>query len=151
MTSQPTRWPPEGPAHHRRRGRADEDAAASLAATHAESIKAIGDLTRVLDEMIPKVIGQRTYVLDANGSTFDNYRVPFRSITVDSQSTKLLTIANSPLEGAAPGAGAGVAFVRIGGFVVVNFRGYAWSIYGGVAGELVTVAAYANPQVPHSH
>jgi hypothetical protein len=110
----------------------------------------LGDISRVLEQMAPRVVGLRTYVLDAFGTCGDQYRLPYRCITVMSQSAKLLTAFNQPIAESAPQAGPGVAYVRIGGYEVINFAGYAWSIYGGNAGELVTVTAYARPQQPYS-
>lgn len=115
---------------------------------HRKLAGAVGDLGKLLDDLTPRVIGVQTVVLDAGGTAAVQYRVPFRAISVDSQSAHVLTVANMPLQSAAPASGPGVAFVRAGGFSVINFRAYQWSIYGGAAGELVTVTAFAGPQPP---
>lgn len=110
----------------------------------------MGDLTKVLDRMAPTVIGVQTVILDANGCHTVQYRLPYASLFVDSQSAQLLTIANSPLQTGAPNAGPGVAFVRPGGNAIINFRAYQWSIYGGLPGDKVTVTAFAHPQLAHA-
>lgn len=116
---------------------------------HAKLTGAVGDLSKVLDELVPRVIGLETVVLDANGTAMRQYRVPFRSLFVDSQSAKVLTVAGMPLQTSAPTAGPGVGFVRIGGAAVLNMRAYQWSIYGGNPGELVTVTVYGMPLPPY--
>lgn len=133
-----------------RGGGCHEKIAAALNDGHGHLVAAVGDLTRLLDQMTPTVVGQETVVLDAGGGAFRQFRVPFRALYVESQSTKLLTVANSTLQSAAPVAGPGVAFVNVGGAAVINFRAYQWSIYGGVAGELVTVTAFGTPMPPFS-
>lgn len=110
--------------------------------------KALGDLTGVLRMLIPQVIGVSTVMLDAAGTAQLQYRIPYRALFVDSQSAQKLTVASSPLESAAPGPGAGVAVIRAGGAVVVNFTANVLSLYGGTQGDLVTITAFANPQPP---
>lgn len=110
---------------------------------------ALGDMTRALHKLVPLVLGSETVVLDVNGQAAKQFRVPFKCITVDSQSAKVLTVEAAPLS-TQPNAGPGVAFVRAGGFVVCNLTSYTWSIYGGNPGDLVTVTAYANPQPPYA-
>lgn len=118
---------------------------------HTKVAASVGDLSRVLDEMVPRVVGQETVMLDENGSFSRQFRVPFRSIFVDSLSQAILTVTNGTPQSEAPGAGPGIAFVRAGGSAVINFRSYQWSIYGGAAGELVTVTAFGNPQPPFTN
>lgn len=125
--------------------------AAAMTEHHAKLYGAVGDLSKLLDELAPKVIGMETVVLDSNGTASRQFRVPFRSLFVDSQSTKLLTVAGMPMQTAAPLAGPGIAYVRIGGAAVCNIRAYQWSIWGGVAGELVTVTVFSQPQAPSAH
>jgi hypothetical protein len=125
-----------------------QDQAVPLADAAGQLAGVIGDLSALVQRMAPTVIGVQTVALDANGTAAVSYRVPYQAITVDSQSAKVLTVANMPLQGAAPASGPGVAFVRIGGFAVQNFRGYAVSVYGGNQGELVTIAAYGTPLPP---
>lgn len=116
---------------------------------HHKLTGSIVDLNAVLRKMAPQVLNVQTFTLDASGSATAQYRVQYQSLTVDSQSTKLLTIANMPLQAPpGPGAGPGIYVVKAGGFAVVNFTGYVWSIYGGTANEVVTVTAYGNPQPP---
>lgn len=117
---------------------------------HAKTAGAIGDLSKLLDELAPKVIGYQTYALDANGTATGNYRVPFRALYVESQSIKLLTVASAPVETDTPTFGPGVGYVRIGGASVINLRGYTWAVWGGNAGELVTVTVFSQPQPPFS-
>lgn len=122
---------------------------AELAGTNKQLAAAVGDLRGVLHALVPQVIGNQTVALDANGQAGGQFRLPYRCLVVDSQSAKVLTVANAPL-GIQPGAGVGIGFVRVGGYSVLNIAGYTWAIYGGNAGELVTVAAYANPQQPYA-
>lgn len=111
---------------------------------------AIGDLSKLLDELAPKVIGYETVALDANGQATRSYRVPFRAVYVESQSAHLLTVASSPVETDVPVFGPGVGYVKIGGASVLNMRAYTWAIWGGVANELVTVTVFSQPQPPFS-
>jgi len=129
-------------------GERNEALAAQLVDHHNEQVKALGDISGALQAMAPQVIGQITAVLDANGTANVQYRVPFASLFVDSFSAAVLTVAAAPLQSAAPNAGPGVALIRVGGYAVVNLRAYQWSIYGGAAGERVTVTAYSRPQPP---
>lgn len=108
----------------------------------------MGDLTTALRSMVPTVLGSETLVLDANGTASRSYRLPFRSITVTSFSAQKLTVAPSPLQGAAPTLGPGVAIIAPTGYRVCNFSSYVWSIYGGTAGDQVVVEAFAQPQPP---
>jgi len=117
---------------------------------HAALTGAVGDLSKLLDELAPKIVGYETVVLDANGAFTRSYRVPFRCIYLESQSTKVLTVAASPGETDVPASGAGVGYVKVGGASVINLRAYSWAIFGGVAGELVTVTTYSQPQPPFS-
>ncbi len=94
---------PRAPAHERN---------AVRVVTDPELGRVIGDLSQVIKTMVPRVLGTRTYVLDAQGTATDQYRVP----------------AN--------------------GFAVLNLAGNAWAVYGGAAGELITVTAYTQPQPP---
>lgn len=232
---------------------------------HAQSVQVMGDLSRVLEQMEPRVAGVRTYVLDQFGTTSDQYRLPFRALFVDapvpaaasasnvgnvtnpgagvpivnlnlaagwwditatasltgtvtaadgnnmfvfgtpggpqfapigypgiagangtvslkvrltaagsvqvlstaaasgaaaaygasitatpSQVSQLLTIAGMPLQESAPPSGPGVAIIRRGGSSLVNLRAYAWSLYGGNPGDVITVTALGSPQAPAS-
>lgn len=121
---------------------------AELREQHAGYTRVLGDVSRLLGELAPAVLGTRTYKLDANGAATDQYRIPYRCIVIDSQSQAQLTAANMTLQSEAPGIGPGVGFVRPGGFAVHNFRGYSWSVYGGNPGDLIAVTAYATPQDP---
>jgi hypothetical protein len=117
-----------------------------LREAHGHTVRVLGDVGKLLDRMTPKIIEVRTIVLDANGCAHNGYHVPYKALCIDSGSAKLLTVANMTLQSEAPGQGPGIVFVRIGGTRVVNLAGYSWSIYGGNAGELVTVTAFANTQ-----
>lgn len=109
---------------------------------------AVGDMTRMLARLVPEVLSQETVILDANGQATKQFRVPFRAISVDNFGQGNLTVAADTLKGAAPNLGPGVARVGPGGYAVINTTGYAWTIYGGTAGDAVTVATYACPQPP---
>lgn len=132
------------------RGGCTDRFAELLGGAHTELTAAVGDLTQVMRRMAPFVLGVQTVILDINGQGSVNYRVPYGCVFVDSASTHVLTIANAPLQSAAPGGGPGVAFVRIGGNRLVNFQSNVLSIYGGQAGELVTVEAFGHPLAPTS-
>lgn len=110
----------------------------------------IGDLTRTLDRLAPAgVLGTQTYVLDSSGQATEQYKVPFAALAVDSGSASTLTITNSP-RSTAPPSGPGVAIIKPRAFVLANLKGYAWTIYGGTPGELVTVQALSRPHAPVS-
>jgi hypothetical protein len=122
--------------------------AAAMTEHHKALHGAVGDLTKLVDELAPKVIGMETVALDANGTASRQFRVPFQSLFVDSQSAHVLTVAGMPLQTSAPNMGPGIAYIRIGGAAVCNIRSYNWSIWGGAAGELVTVTVFSRPQPP---
>jgi hypothetical protein len=111
---------------------------------------AMGDISGALLAMTPGVLSARTVALDGNGTAAGQERLPYRALAVSSYSARLLTIAAAPLAGSAPGPGPGVSQVQPGGFRVMNASAYAWSIYGGAPGELVTVEAFSRPQPPNA-
>lgn len=115
---------------------------------HTKLSGAVADLGASLRRLSPVVMGVGTYVLDSNGTAYAQYRVQFQCITIDSQSTHVLTVANMPLQESAPGGGPGLYVIKAGGFAVVNFTGYDWSIYGGAPGEQISVTAYGHPMPP---
>ncbi len=49
---------------------------------------------------------------------------------------------------AAPGPGPGAARIPPKCWIVHNLAGYVWTIYGGVAGEIVTVTTFGRAQTP---
>jgi len=105
---------------------------------------AVGDMTKFLRLLEPAVcLDTRTVQLDANGQATAQFRVPFRAVHVTSQSAAALTITASPPAASAPANGPGVAMVHAGGQETFNIGGYAWSIYGGTAGEQVTVQTFS--------
>jgi hypothetical protein len=106
---------------------------------------ALGDMSGLLDKLAPAVLAQKTVQLDAAGTAFDQFRVPFRSIGVDYFGSGTLTVAAAPLGVGAPGPGVGVAKVGPGGFAVCNMRSTVVSFYGN-PGDFVTFTAYALPQ-----
>lgn len=77
------------------------------------------------------------------------YTASITADPVDSPASTLV-VAAAPLQGAVTAAGPGVAALRRNGSAVVNFRAYQWSVYGGTAGDLVTVTAFAQPQPPNT-
>lgn len=123
---------------------------AQLTLTLHELAGAVGDMRALLDRLTPAVLGQETVQLDSNGQAARQYRVPFSALSVDYFGTGNLTVAAQALREGAPGPGPGVAKVGPGGFAVVNFRAYQWSLYGGNPGELVTVNAFGQPVPPNS-
>jgi hypothetical protein len=108
---------------------------------------ALGDMSGLLDRLAPAVIAQKTVQLDANGTATDQFRIPFRSISVDYFGGSTLTVAAAPLGVGAPGPGVGVAKVGPGGFAVCNMRATVVSFYG-LPGDLVTYCCMALPQPP---
>lgn len=110
----------------------------------------VGDLSKAVDHFAPVVLGEATYVLDSNGQAAEVYRAQFQALNVISGSGNQLVIAADTKKGAAPGPGPGSAIVQPGGFSGVNMKGYAWTIYGGIPGDLVTVQALARPIPPNS-
>lgn len=131
-----------------RRGGCAAELAERFDQHHAHLIAAVGDLSKVLDELVPRVVGQETIALDANGTATRQFRVPFRSVYVESQSAQVLTVAGMPMQTSPPGTGPGIAHVRPGGAAVANIRAYQWSIWGGTPGDLVTVTVFGHPQPP---
>jgi hypothetical protein len=111
---------------------------------------AVGDLSKAIDHFAPVVLGSATYTLDVNGQATEQYRAQFQALNVISGSGNQLVIAADTKKGAAPGPGPGSAIVQPGGFSGVNVKGYAWTIYGGIAGDQVTVQALARPIPPNS-
>jgi hypothetical protein len=81
---------------------------------HAKTAAAVGDLTRLLDEIAPRVLGVRTYQLDANGMATDNVRVPYKALAVSHVPVGAATSANATGTVNAPGAGATIAQVPLG-------------------------------------
>jgi hypothetical protein len=129
------------------RQRPQEPNAAAL--TYGEEIaKAVGDLRAAIATLVPRVLGTQLYVLDSNGQATDQYRVPYSSLSIISESAKPLIVTSSPPIGSAPGRGPGVAHMPAETFAVLNLSGNVWTIYGGNAGDIVTVSAYALPQPP---
>jgi hypothetical protein len=111
----------------------------------------IGDLSRVLRHLAPTaVLAEGTYALNGAGQAADQYRAPYAALAVTSFSSQQLTISSSPPQASVPGPGPGSAIVPPRGFRVVNMSGYAWSLYGGEPGELVTVEAFTRPQAAHA-
>jgi hypothetical protein len=108
---------------------------------------ALGDMSGLLDRLAPTVIAQKTVQLDANGTAFDQFRIPFRSIGVDYFGAGTLTVSAAPLGVGAPGPGVGIAKVGPGGFAVCNMRSTVVSFYGS-PGDFVTFTAYGLPQAP---
>lgn len=121
---------------------------AELVETLARLNGVVGDVSGLLKRLTPGIIGEELIALDANGTATKSFRVPFRAISVDSYSAKTLTIAAHPLREAAPGPGPGAAQVGPGGYSVINFEAYQYSVYGGSPGDLVVVTAFREPQPP---
>ena len=81
---------------------------------HAKTAAAVGDLTRLLDELAPRVLGVRTYALDANGMATDNVRVPYKALAVSHVPTGAVTSANAEGTQNAPAGGTTIAQVPLG-------------------------------------
>lgn len=136
------RWPP--------RDRQQEPPPPDLPAYWTPGTPPIpGDWQKALENLAPSVvIGSATYQLDAAGQAVEQYRAPFAALAVTSGSAQQLIVSTGPRGVAAPGPGPGTAIVPNLGHVTVNLRGNAWSIYGGLPGDLVTVQAFSKPMVP---
>jgi hypothetical protein len=131
------RWPPAGPRHPEP---PPDDYVVDWPG-------AIGDLSKALQHLAPgTVLGEATYALSAAGQAGDQYRAPYAALAITSFSASQLTITEGTLKASAPGPGPGSAIVAPRGFRVVNMKGYAWSLYGGQSGDLVTVEAFTRPQ-----
>lgn len=124
--------------------------AAAVEADPDALAKPIGDLTAAIRRMVPRVLSCELKQLDANGQATGQYRVPFQSLSFLSESSATLTVTSSAPGAGAPGPGPGTGRVPAGAFVVLNLSGYVWTIYGGNPGDLVTVQAFALPQIPHT-
>jgi hypothetical protein len=86
---------------------------AELHEAHHKTAAAVGDLTKLLDELAPKVLGVRTFVLDGNGQATDNVRIPYRALAVShigAVATNTKTITGSVTS---PAAGATIAQVAL--------------------------------------
>jgi len=115
---------------------------------HLEGLRgAVGDLAGMIRALVPVVLDTTTVTLDAAGSAHREFRVPYSALSVASASKSLLLVTSAPY-GQQPGPGPGSAIIHPGGFGVANFRGYAWSVYGGAAGDQVTITAYGTPVPP---
>lgn len=114
----------------------------------AEIITAIGDLSGLLRQLAPRVLGAATYLLNAQGQASDQYRLPFAAIAIASFSAQKLTLAAMPAQAAAPGAGPGVTIIPPNAFRLVNLAGYTWSVYGGTPGDQICVEVLTRPQPP---
>jgi hypothetical protein len=110
--------------------------------------KVLGDLSGVLEQMSPRVLDSRIVALDASGQAAGQHRLPYQCLAVTSFSAFPLTVAAAPLAGQAPGPGPGVTRLPPGGSRTINIRAYAWSVYGGAAGDLVNVETFSRPQPP---
>lgn len=140
------RWPPPGPGPERPtryRGR-DPEADAAL-------YKAIGDMSAAVRWLTPSVLETSVAVLDANGQATKAFRVPFAALAVTSGSLKQLTVsaAGSTTSGV-PGPGPGAGQVPALGFAAHNLSGYAWTVYGGSPGDVITVSTFGRPIPPNS-
>jgi hypothetical protein len=108
---------------------------------------AVGDMTALLGKLEPKVVGQETVVLDANGQATKQYRLPFAALAVDYFGAGTLTVTTAPQVTSPPSQGVGLARIGPAGFAVVNSAAYVWSMYGN-PGDVVTVTAFARPMEP---
>lgn len=114
----------------------------------AEIVTAIGDLSGLLRQLAPRVLGAATYQLDARGQASDQYRLPFAAIAITSFSAQKLVLAAMPIQAAAPGNGPGITIVPPNAFRLVNLAGYTWSVYGGTQGDQICVEVLSRPQPP---
>lgn len=94
-----------------------------------------------------KVLETASFKFNAAGVISRDYPVPYSAVTVISQSTAKVTIANQPNAGAAPTEGQGTAIVGPLGFGTYNLAGRSLTLYGN-PGDYVTITAYATPQTP---
>jgi hypothetical protein len=133
------RWPP-------RQGLPGE-AAAEPDKWHG-IVAAIGDLQQAIAAMSPAVLQTATYLLNAQGQAAEQFRVPYRALSVISLSNLPLTVSSAPLQASAPGPGAGAAVIPARGSATVNLSGNVLSVYGGSPGDVVTVTAYSRPMPP---
>lgn len=112
-------------------------------------VEAIGDLRNLLTALSPAVLGSATYQVGAAGNPVgEQYRLPFRALTVASTSTQYLVLTSDTLKQSAPSSGPGVAIIPPRGFYIANMTGNAWSIYGGLPTDQVTVTAFTRPLPP---
>lgn len=81
---------------------------------HAKTAAAVGDLTRLLDELAPRVLGVRTYVLDGNGMATDNVRVPYKALAVSHVPIGTAVSASATGTQNAPAGGTTIAQVPLG-------------------------------------
>lgn len=139
------RWPPPGPGPERPtrfRGR-DPEADAAL-------YKAVGDMAAAVRWLTPSVLETSVAVLDANGQATKAFRVPFAALAVTSGSLKQLTVTAAAPAAAVPGPGPGAGQVPALGFAAHNLTGYAWTVYGGNPGDVITVSTFGRPIPPNS-
>lgn len=132
------------------RGEATRDPNTADVAARADYAKVLGDLARAVRALAPVVLQTETIVLDGSGAVSRQFKVPYSCVAVDSNSAALLTLAAATLGAAAPASGPGVANIKPRSFVVANLSGYAWTLYGGSAGEQVTIQTLGRPQTPLS-
>lgn len=111
--------------------------------------EAIGDLSRKFAALSPEILGSATYQVGAAGNPVgEQYRVPFRALSISSTSTQYLVLTADSAKQSGPSSGAGVAIIPPRGFYVANMAGYTWTVYGGLAGDQVTVSAFTRPMPP---
>lgn len=142
VTDSRRRWPPRD---RQKAPPPDEEPAYYLPGVPVNS----RDWQKVLEGLAPSVVlGEGTYQLDALGQAAEQYRAPFAALAVTSGSAAQLLVSAGPRAVAAPGPGPGVAIVPTLGHITANMKGNAWTIYGGLPGDLVTVQAFSKPMLP---
>ena len=143
------RWPPgEQHGSPERRGqwtgkRLDEDRQAPGVAD------AIGDLSKVMRALSPAVLGSATYQVGPAGNPpTESYARRFEALTIASTSQQYLVLTSDTAKQSAPGSGPGVAIVPPRGFLVAHMTGHAWTVYGGLPGDQITMTAFTRPLPP---
>jgi hypothetical protein len=80
---------------------------------HARTAAAVGDLAAMVDELAPRVLEVRTFVLDGNGQARSEERVPYRALAVSHIAKVAATTTNVTGSVTSPGAGATIAQIPL--------------------------------------
>jgi len=111
------------------------------ARTHTESV------AKLAGRIVNDVLLCELLTLDANGQATREFGVAYGSVAVANFGDTDLTVAQSGLQGSAPGGGAGLALVGSLMGQVINLSGRALSLYG-TAGARVMLQVFTKPQPP---
>lgn len=110
-----------------------------------------GRLTSAVSDLHGLVVNEclvtETLILDASGTAFRDWSVPYGSVAVHNAGADPLTIVNGTPAGSPPRSGVGVVVIPSGAAVTANMAGRALSLYG-TAGAAIILSVFTRPQPP---